>query len=100
MAYLTPTWWTATWVFLSQYQVSLDTGDIPQLEGLRERDVFLMPAFERAGYRKASLARLQRCRLFLQVTTLAEITYGFGHAILPWAFSGLHIVSLQLWPTL
>ena len=62
-----------------------------------------MPSFERAGFRGNELLRLSRCRLYLQVHSLADITNGFGSQIEEWAGSGLRQMSLGLqshlrWP--
>jgi hypothetical protein len=50
--------------------------------------MFLMSEFIRNGFKHNRLARLNRCRLFLQVYTLADICSGDGRKICPEFLSG------------
>ena len=81
-------WWVNTWQFLSRFGLFLHTPNIPTLDLLRRNDRFLMPAFEQEGFRGDELARLSRCRLYLQVHTLSDITDGSGVSIESWACLG------------
>ena len=60
----------------------------PHLQLWREGDQFLVSAFSAAGFKKQQLARLNRCRVYLQVTTLADLTNGSGNAITDLAWMG------------
>ena len=101
-AYVTPGWWLNTWDFMDEYLLSLSIGDTPLLRPLRDNDRFLMPAFERAGYSKKALRCLSICRCYLQVTTLAEITDGFGTTVAGWALEGVKhpttFRKIHCWP--
>jgi len=77
---ITDTWVKHAWLFLWEHSMSMED-DGPHLQLRREGDQFLVAAFSAAGYTKTNLARLNRCHLFLQVTTLADVTTGPGRAI-------------------
>lgn len=83
----TDTWLTHTWKFISQYnlQLSLQVPDIPLQ---REFDSLLIPMFMAKGFQNEELQQLNRCRIFLKVTTLSDITCGFGEMITQEAWNG------------
>jgi hypothetical protein len=67
----------------------------------RVNDRFLMEAFVHAGYRNKKLERLNRCRIRLHATTIADLTTGDGRRIFPQVFLGdnpLKGQSLYRWP--
>jgi hypothetical protein len=72
-------WIRHTWQFLWENSVSI-LDRVPDLVLRREGDRFLIPAFAGSGFARRDLLQLNRCRLFLQVTTLADIVQGNGSA--------------------
>jgi len=62
--------------------------DTPNLTLLRTNDSFLMNRFWEAGYKGAELAQINRCRMFLCVTTVSDIATGDGRSILQSALKG------------
>ena len=84
---LTESWIQHTWRFMSQYdmQVYDDTRQIPTA---REFDEVIMDTFIEAGITGTRLYRANRCRIFLQALTLADITTGDGIFITKEAWSG------------
>jgi hypothetical protein len=83
----TPCWIVSCWRFVFESQLTLQ-GPCLTLHLRREQDQFLIKAFAAAGFRRSSLVTLNRCRLFLQAVTLADITTGSGNAITTWAWEG------------
>lgn len=73
---------TQSWikhVVLEAHQNALRwTDPTDNLQLTRTHDIFLIPAFVRAGYQGQQLVRLNRCRIYLKCTTLADITTGNG----------------------
>eukprot|EP00978_Attheya_sp_CCMP212_P032090 scaffold123677_cov34-Attheya_sp.AAC.5 len=77
----TPTWMQHTWKFFRDYDIAVDIkAPCPQVR--RDNDQFLTTLFINLGYRKASLKALNRCRMFLQVSSLSDISSGDGCSIL------------------
>jgi len=80
------------------------------IQPLRRHDVFLMEAISKLGLTPQQLEQVNACRMYLQVTTLADITDHTGTLILPQAISndpklaptGLRNVSSSTlqWPTI
>jgi hypothetical protein len=52
----------------------------------REHDQFIIRAFQQAGYKGKTLERLNRCRVFLQATTVSNISTGCGKFVAQAAF--------------
>ena len=77
------TWLTSLWEYVNSIGAVIHLEDewiiLPQREG----DIFLMEAFAnpRLGLPPKTLKRLNSCRLFLQVLTLADICDGLGTSI-------------------
>ena len=76
-------WWNTsnTWIiqthqFCCEHKISIQTGKAitPQCEGDRS----IMAELDKQGYTKAEMCNFNRCRLYLQVTSLSEITNGKG----------------------
>ena len=77
---------THCWVFhiwkeLYSHDLLLQT-DLPSLQPQRKNDVFLTQHFLAQGYDGPALAALNRCRLFLQVTTLSDCSTTCGSFLL------------------
>ena len=80
--YLTRTWITTTWEFLSKTQLQLRIPNIWTPSPQRQNDSFLMThASETYNKGTATLKKINRCRLFLKVTTLSDITDATGRYI-------------------
>ena len=84
----TDSWMKHNWAFQHRSQIAVDiAAPVPVLQ--REGDQFLIPLFWNMGYRKSNLEALNRCRMFLQVTTLSDIASGDGTSILECYWKGL-----------
>jgi hypothetical protein len=88
--YVDPCFLTKTWEFLDSIgtHIRFDTDEwlCPQRTG----DVFIMEQLATLHRLKpADLVHAQRCRLFLGVTTLADITNTDGRSICEWALNGI-----------
>ena len=81
----TRSWMTHTWQFFSEFGINLES-TLPTLALQCPADQFLMDAFQ-SHYRKG-LAKLNRCRMYLNVCTLAEITTADGKYITKAAWNG------------
>ena len=84
----TDCWLKHTWKFCDDYSITLKES-APILPLRRQHDQHLTSAFFAAGYRKADLLTLNRCRVFLQAVTLSDIATGDGHAISGAAWNGM-----------
>lgn len=56
----------------------------------RDNNQFLISVFYNSGYRNKQLIKLNRCRHYLQVDTLADIADGTGDQIDTCAYAGVH----------
>ena len=81
----TRSWMKHTWQFYSEFGLKLES-TLPTLKLQCPRDQFLMSAFQQ-HYSKG-LERLNRCRMYLNVCTLAEITTADGRFITKTAWMG------------
>jgi len=79
--YSTPCWLSQTWQYASKHEIRITT-NIPELELQCINDQFLMLMFWQHSYKGTQLALLNKCRLWLKVTTLADITNGQGRELL------------------
>ena len=77
---VTPGWMTHMWHFTSGNGYSFQGWD-NDLEPQRKNDKFIMEEIMKKGYSKKKLIRLNKCRLYLQVITLADISNGDGDKI-------------------
>ena len=75
--YATPTWLTDIWKFTSENNLRLKD-NLANLELRRENDRFLMEMATSMDFTNGQLKKINGCRLFLQVTTLSDITSGDG----------------------
>jgi len=83
----TASWAKHLWEFLHSYNIVL-VGRGPVLHCSRLNDQFLMQSFRESGFRGKYLMALNRCRLYLQVTTISNITQGSGEHLTNWAWDG------------
>ena len=81
----TRSWMKHTWQFCSEFGIQLES-TLPTLQLQCPNDQFLMEAFQQ-HYSKG-LDRLNRCRMYLNVCTLAEITTADGRYITQSAWNG------------
>jgi len=58
------------------------------LKPKRVNDMFLMEKFQEMGFSKRQLQKLNRCRLYIQVETLSDITDGTGDQISTLCYNG------------
>jgi hypothetical protein len=68
---------------------------------IRDNDKYIMEEFYRSGQRGQALFRLNCCRMYLQVTTVSDITTGDGYYITQYAWMGQfdhHQTSRYEWP--
>ena len=94
------TWIRSLWQFVHEYKIHLPEYEY-KIKKKRDGDKFLMQAFHQAGYSKKKLLQLNRCRLYLQVETLSDITDGTGNQISIPSYQGQkyhHRTSLHDWP--
>jgi hypothetical protein len=101
---LTDSWWCLVWEFTWRHKIQLSMvspDDIPILH--RENDSFIMECLVgQQGLSRSELISCNRCRLFLQAMTMADITTGCGHEIMDEARSLSRTdshPSKWIWPT-
>ncbi len=83
----TDCWIKTVWEFAWKHEIEIiDTG--PSLELYRWNDQFLMEEFARQGWKGHELKKLNECRMYLEVTTLAEITSVDGKNIKEMSWTG------------
>lgn len=80
-------WIKSTWQALSETSLSFRWPSLA-IKPKRRRDVFLMDAFMAINPPPHDLQSLQTCRLYLQATTLADITTACGNRIASATFQG------------
>jgi hypothetical protein len=74
---------------------------LPLLQPYRRDDRFLIEEFIKFGFQGQDLRMLNECRMFLTVTTLAEIATADGVRIEDWAWTGTkkeHSLNQYQWP--
>ena len=86
-------WAPSTWVesikkFLSTMDAEIQIPNTIYPQAQREFDVSLMKTFQNQYTGTKILAQLNRCRIWLGVITLSDITDASGHALCPYAASG------------
>jgi len=91
---ITLCWLSHTWQYLSELGIQLENHKITLQEACN-KDIFLMLNFWNAGYWGEALTQLNKCCLWLQVTTVADITNGQGQHILNTYLEGIHTI---IWP--
>jgi hypothetical protein len=75
---LTDCWVKETWRYAHENNIEIKDTATKNLQLHRENDVFLMEIIAHHGYTKTTLQKINRCRLYLQVTTLSDIVCGYG----------------------
>jgi hypothetical protein len=99
--YVDKCWASHLWEFNNQYGLTVHREDKPWLLIQREHDQFIMEAL--TALPAATAARLrgaQCCRLYLQVTTLADITNSDGTHLAEWVTNPRYSQPLQQQATL
>ena len=74
---------------------------LPHISPQRVNDVNLMDTFIQQGYKKTQLASLNRCRMYLKVIWLSDITSVDGKSIEPTKYKGIDHSNYQSrysWP--
>ncbi len=74
------TWIFHAWKYMWDNKMTL-AESTPHLLPQRDNDVFIMEQLARAGHTPKQLSELNRCRLYLQVTTHSDISSGDGTSI-------------------
>ena len=96
---VTPCLLTQLWEFLSQHDMRLETEPTTALTS-RRGDSYIIERFIQAGFSGQELGRLNRCRLYLQVLTVADITTGDGKRIRRECLTGTSKYPSEYdWPT-
>ena len=100
--YLTPCWITSMREFIAMNQIKLEVTDAQLVPLSRENDRYLMDDFRHLHiFDDADLSDINLCRIFLQLTTLSDITDGSGTQITEEAFQGKCLSdrrSMLRWP--
>jgi len=83
---VTNLWIKTAWQFQYHHTIRIKT-DLPKLTIVQTNDQFLIQSFQHVGLKGAVLVTVNHCRLYLQLTTLADICDGSGLYIPPdmWA---------------
>lgn len=76
---LTESWVKSTWQFAYENSINIVDKVTKNLTLHRQNDVFLMEIIVHHGFTKTELQKINRCRLYLQATTLSDITIGYGN---------------------
>jgi hypothetical protein len=100
-AWMENTWLLSFWKFLSKINLKVQLQDQWLPSVTREHDIALMDFFITQGYKNSQLGRLNRCRIYLQVITLADITSASGSNIIPDILSGIPLIDRKShlqWP--
>ena len=85
---VTKTWCTHTWEFLHSNGIRIED-KVAELPLQRENNQYLMVAFALAPFTDPERSHLNRCRIFLQAVTLANISTGDGTQITQSAWMGI-----------
>jgi hypothetical protein len=87
------TWLTSFLAFLSKvrYRVTVSNQWVPTIQ--RRNDQSLMDHFQSLGYSATQLSTLNRCRLYLQVLFLSDLTSADGTVIIPACKQGQRLVD-------
>jgi hypothetical protein len=70
---LTDCWIKETWQFAHENNIEIKDLVTKNLSLHRANDVYLLEIFAHHGYKKTILQKINRCRLYLQVTMLSDI---------------------------
>jgi len=83
----TKSWVKMAWQFQQTHNIRLET-DIQDPTTSRINDELIMPAFYAAGFWGCNLACLNRCQIYLQWTSLADLCDRLGHYLNPDMWAG------------
>lgn len=76
---LSPCWIKNVWKFIDEHDLRIEQKVIPKIPKEREEDLSIMQALVESGhFKKRELRQANRCRWYLQVTTLSQIVDGYG----------------------
>ena len=78
---VTNCWWQDIWREIDATPIRLEA-KTAELQLQRANDQFLMSEFIRHGFKNKRLVRLNRCRVYLQVYTLADVCTGDGRKLI------------------
>jgi hypothetical protein len=92
---VTTTWLTSLWQYLDETGIKVTGGRALQIR--RVGDCFLMPALARE-FRGKELARLNNCRLWLQVLRLSDLVTTDGTQFTSAAWEGARSLVDPWWP--
>ena len=81
------TWIRSLWQFVHEYKIRMPSYE-HSINERRDNDKFLMKEFQKAGFSKKQLIKLNRCRFYLHVETLSDITDGKGDQISTLSYTG------------
>lgn len=101
---ITPTWMTHTWEFLSSHDIHLDY-NTPSIPPVREGDIPLMRMLiDSKQLTKKELQIANKCRIFLHIFLLSDMTTGNGLEISYHAWNGIKDYSNRpsniTWPNM
>jgi len=91
-----PCWLSQTWQYVSEQKIKITT-NIPMLAPQCINDQFLMLKFWQHRYKGTQLELLNKCWLWLQVITLADIMNGQGMELLTPMLMGSNEIALPSW---
>jgi ribonuclease HI len=86
--YLEKGWITSLRTFLAHIDGTIEIANQFTLHPVRDNDQLLMDCLNDPSLPTTTVERINHCRLYLQVTTLADICNGMGDSILPAAYHG------------
>ena len=76
--HLTNCWIKHLWHFCDEHRIIIEDYVTPELQLRRRNDQFIMNKIIATGYSAKQLQSINRCRLYLRVTTLSDLTNGYG----------------------
>ena len=85
-SWTTTCWWKHVWEFLSNHNIHLHNNSLEFPQPQREHDRVLAEIFLADGLDTKTLQSLQRCRCYMECTTIADIATGSGTHIRQSAF--------------
>lgn len=85
----TRTWLHSIWQFCSEHKIQLEY-PICTFGLFRERDDFLIPVLMNKGLPTSCLIAANKCRMWLQVLRLSDITSGDGRHVTDDSWNGTH----------
>ena len=86
---LTECWIKDVWQFTWEQKILLEDKVTSNMQLQRQEDVFLMEEIAHSGlFSQSQLEKINRYRLYMQATTLADITNGYGTRLSTYARTG------------